>query len=437
MRHRWLNRGISVYGLWLTAIAMVIDGSAAVTFGQSESLTDSVATDFPPETIQFDPPPGPDYFRNGLSAPGVLWLSVEAVFGQVRESKSLIGSPDATQNFRDFYAASGGALGGDRVGTEFLEPGLVGQKSDDDLAPGLRVKLGWRNEENGGVELSGLWLDDVTRSWSRGIGGLDAGANPDTVRVTAAIPLFDGADGYAVPFDQYYGISIRSDVRSLGGDYAPWGFWAGTVLLQPTAGMRYFSIDEGFAFAGADSGLDYEYEQNGVPIPESLDPPVVAFPPYQSSLSSDSETSLVGPVMGLNVTTTGKKVRFFSQSRGGWMYAESDLSLRGQGMGNGFAPGFDPLAAFADSRSSSYDSGYFEQSLGADIDLGRIFNGGLWSAEPGALILRLGCSLTVFQDVARPLDAVVWNGFPLSPELKDNTVRWQLQTFNSGIVFQY
>jgi hypothetical protein len=69
----------------------------------------------------------PEISRNGLPARNYIWLTAEVVFGQVKESDSLVGSPNAPQAFQDFDSVSGAVLGGAHSGTEFLQPGLVGQ----------------------------------------------------------------------------------------------------------------------------------------------------------------------------------------------------------------------------------------------------------------------------------------------------------------------
>jgi hypothetical protein len=273
----------------------------------------------------------------------------------------------------------------------------------------------------------------MSRTWSRGVGGMNAGDNFDTVRVTAALPLDDGAAGYAVPFDQYFGIGTHTDVFSLGGDVAPLGFWGGATLFQPTLGARYFRIDEQFSFAGADSGLEYEYSQTGIPSDPQPNPPVAALAPYYALLASEAETSVAGPTIGLNISTSGKAFRFHSQTRVGWMYADSSLRLQASSQGSDSVP----WLATQDRLSHQYSTPYFEQGLATDIDLGQIFRNTNFSLGPGALILRLGWSVTILSEVARPLDAVVWNGLPLAPELNDSRVSWQMQTFSTGLVFQY
>jgi hypothetical protein len=375
----------------------------------------------------------PEISRNGLPARDHVWVTVEAVFGQVRQSNSLVGSANAPQMFRDFHAVTGSVLGGAHSGTEFLQPGLVGQQFSDDLAPGFGIRTGVRTETDGSIEFSGLWLNEMSRTWSRGVGGINAGDNFDTVRVTAAIPLYDGAAGYAVPFDQYFGIETHTDVLNMGGDFAPVGFWAGAMLFQPTLGARYFRIDEQFSFAGADSGLEYQYSQIGTPEDPQPTPPVPMFAPIQALLASESETSVVGPTIGLNISTSGKTMRFHSQTRVGWMYADSSLRLQATSQGVDFVP----WLATQDRLSHDYSTAYFEQGLATDIDLGQIFRNTTFPLEPGALILRLGWSVTILSDVARPLDAVEWNGLPLAPELNERTVSWRMQTFSTGLVFQY
>ena len=376
--------------------------------------------------------------RNGLQSVGSIAVSVEAIFGNINDSNALIGSPNAPQIFGNrFYAASLAVLDGAHVGISELEPALVGQQLSNGTTVGARARLNYRGENNGGLEVSGFWLDDVTRSWQRGLGGFDAGADPTNVRVTAALPLDDGAGGYAVPYDQYFHIGLTTNVYGLGADYAPVGTYWGAVLIQPTVGARYIDLNEKFGFAAADSGLQYVHLPNGLPDESTLFPPNPAVPPYQSVLDVTADNQLFGPCVGLNLTTSGKIVRFSSNSRVGGLFADTQQTLSGRGFGNGFAPGFDPSIAFSDSRSQTYGTAFVEQSLNMDFELLRLLQRFAQHQGATSLALRLGWSLLAVDSVARPVESVEWNGFPLVPTITETRSDFILQTWNIGLLFQY
>lgn len=416
----------------LVSITLGTDSFARAQAPAEDLLFDYESTD--PLVSSYGRPPD----RNGLQSVGSVSVSVEAIFGKIQDSDALIGSPNAPQIFNErFYAASLDVLDGSHVGVSELQPGLVGQQLSNDATIGTRVRLNYRGENESGLEVSGFWLDDATRSWQRGLGGFDAGDDPTNVRVTAALPLDDGAGGYAVPYDQYFHIGLTTNVYGLGADYAPVGTYWGAVQIQPTIGARYIDLNEQFGFAGADSGLQYVHEANGLPDESTLFPPDPAFPPYQSVLDVTADNQLFGPCVGLNLTTSGKIVRFSSNSRVGGLYVDTQQTLSGQGFGNGFAPGFDPTIAFSDTRSQTYGTAFFEQSLNMDFEIFRLLPKFAPHQGANSLAIRVGWSLLAIDSVARPVESVEWNGFPLAPAITENHSDFILQTWNVGLLFQY
>ena len=415
--------------LWLA----LVNSSSARAQAPAEDLMTDYESPMPTDG-SFGRAPG----RNGLQSVGSVSFSVEAIFGSINDSNALVGSSNAPQIFGDrFYAASLAVLDGAHVGISELQPALVGQQLSNDATIGTRVRLNYRGENNSGLEVSGFWLDDATRSWQRGLGGFDAGADPTNVRVTAALPLDDGAGGYAVPYDQYFHIGLTTNVYGLGADYAPVGAYWGAVLIQPTIGARYLDLNEKFGFAAADSGLQYMHQPNGLPDETTLFPPNPVVPPYQSVLDVTADNQLLGPCVGLNLMTSGKIVRFSSNSRAGGLFADSQQTLSGRGFGNGFAPGFDPSIAFSDSRSQTYGTAFLEQSLNMDFELLRLLPKFAQHQGANSLALRLGWSLLAIDSVARPVESVAWNGFPLSPTITETRSDFILQTWNIGLLYQY
>lgn len=376
--------------------------------------------------------------RNGQQSVGSLSLSVEAIFAKIDDSNVLVGARNAPQSVSGgFKSVDLGAIEGTHVGGTALEPGLVGQQVSDSIHTGMKYRLNYRGQQNSGLEVNGFWFGDTGRSWQRGLGGFDAGADPTTVRVTAALPLSDGAGGYAVPYDQYFRVALNTSMYGLGADYTPYGGYMGTILVQPTVGVRYIDIDETFNFAGAHSGLSYTQQANGLPVESSLTPPVAAVPPYQSSLAVASDSWFFGPCFGVNLATTGKRFRLSSNSRVGGLFADTQQTLIGQGIGNGLAPGFDQTLTVTSNRSRSYGTGFFEQNIYADIELmGLLKRYGTFSGK-NSLALRVGWSLLAIESLSRPAESIAWNGSPQQPRLKKSSNDFMLQTWNIGLLFQY
>lgn len=412
---------------------------------QTQILSDPVGQDasWIDQEVQNQPQYIPDSqftggSSNGLPSRGALWLSVERVFGNDKDSDALIGDARAPQSFNDrFVAVNLGALDGQHIGLPELNPSLVGQEIGNDDPVGIRLRAGFRTFNDGGLEFDGLWMEDNEAFWKRGLGGFNAGADPTTVRVTAALPLFDGDEGYAVPYDQYFRIGISTETNTYGLHMAPRGYWWGAILLQPTLSVRWIDLNERLGFAGADSGLSYQHNPDGTPVETTLDPPVAAVPPYQSTLNSAGTTSLVGPLLGLNYATTGRVVRFSGSTRVGVYYADTTQSLSGQGFGNAFVGGFVPTATFADSNSSNYGTAAFEQNINVDIDVLRMIPRFQASKPSSSLLLRLGWGIMAAHSVVRTVDSIAWNGFPLTPQIEAEKDLWYLQTWSVGALYQY
>lgn len=375
---------------------------------------------------------------NGLPGRGHLWFSAEALFGEYGDSNSLIGDERAPDAFAErFQAVNLGVLDGQHIGLSELDPSLVGQQLENGTATGYRLRGGVRTATNGGIEFDGTWMSEYERSWQRGLGGLAAGADPTTVRVTAALPLFDGNAGYAVPFDQFFRVGITTETNLYGVHFSPSGHWWGAILIQPAISFRYMKLNEGFGFAAADSGLEYEHNADGTPVASTLDPPVAVVPPYQTTLAATGDTDLMGALVGLQYSTSGRKIRLSGSTRIGLMYADSTQTLAGQGFGNGFAPGFDPTIAFSDSRSSVYTTGMLEQTVNLDVEIFRILPQFRRVDTQSSLVLRLGWSIVALNEVVRPVDTINWNGFPLTPSLNSTRNDFYLQTWSAGFIFQY
>lgn len=354
---------------------------------------------------------------------------VEAIFSEFDTPNARVGHPRAPDSFNDFPVPNMLAMDGATVGTQ--TPSVVGQSSGVDNANGIRLKWNYTTEDYGRIQFTGFWLGDATQHFKRGLGTMTSGADPDTVSVTAATGYGDGSGGgHTVPFDQYYRIELESTATGLSGDFAPSGYWWGATLFQPTIGARYVSVDEVFSMAGADSGLDYEHEASGAPVESSLDPPVVAFPPYTARLRSSADNELYGPQIGINFLTTGKTLRFGGESRLGIMFGDADLNLRG----NTISDTFTANAPFSTSDSESFDSVLFEQSVFMDVNLSHLTDRFDPFTCDNEFILRLGWSLLYLSDVVRPTDTINWLE---TPQIRSREVDLVLQTWSAGLLIRF
>lgn len=374
--------------------------------------------------------------RNGLQPKGTWALTAEAVFADFDDVDELVGSSTAPQAIGPYSAVSLGAIDGDQVGPTTLVPGLIGQRSSDDIAAGWRAALEFRNLNDGGFQIEGMMVRSGDQSWQRGVGGMNAGADLTTVRVGAALPLsVPGGTGYAIPYDQFFKVELDTSVDSISAMFAPAGYYSGSIRFQPTMGFRYLRVDQELNFAGAGSGQLWAPNADGTRDPATAATTISA--PYQSVLKSSSETNLFGPVVGVNATTTGRLVRLNGLFRAGLMFADEDLSLSGRGLGRATDVGFNPLTPFNDSRSTTTPTFLLESQLGVDLHIFQLINKLRGQKFASSLVLRLGWSIIYLDEIVKPQDAVRWNGFPSSPTVRRQSSQFTMDSFNVGLVLKY
>ncbi|WP_291170815.1 hypothetical protein [Gimesia sp.] len=158
-------------------------------------------------------------------------------------------------------------------------------------APGARIRWGWLNDDDSGIELTGWWIAQADSVWSADIRSTHK-SNPanqavfdillsppdyiftpipgytvqdigailqEELKNLASLPLDDGTiDGVSVPYDIDFRIKTIS--QSWGTNLT----WLSTpfvdkknLKIRGLAGARYMQVREGFSFYGRDSGLVY------------------------------------------------------------------------------------------------------------------------------------------------------------------------------------
>lgn len=254
----------------------------------------------------------------------------------------------------------------------------------------------------------------------------------------------------------------------------------GDLQVRPIFGGRFFRLQEGIGFVGADSGLDYtvntpdgvdndtdglidNVEENGTLNFQNLETDITRQVLVRSFVNSNVRSSMAGPEAGIEYELAKKKdVTFSGSTRVGALVNTEKMDLSGDNIGNTFSVAVDPTDAagntikdqlfdtttlsgatqnaFSDTATSTHISPMFEQSLAAELP---IFSRvpvlrDIWQLEHARL--RLGWTYTWIGEVADPNGSIVWESNPIDGrflQLKtQRTSYWQNQ-FNVGLNWEF
>ena len=255
----------------------------------------------------------------------------------------------------------------------------------------------------------------------------------------------------------------------------------GNLQVRPIVGGRFFRLQEGIGFFGADSGLDYDVNtpdgvdnyndglidnvaENGTLNFVNLVTDTSRQILVRSFLNSNVRSSMAGPEAGIEYEVAKKKdVTFSGSTRVGALVNTEKMDLAGDNIGNALSNAVDvsdpaghviqdqlfytstlswqlTANAFTDTATSTHISPMFEQSLMAELPLfSRIpVLRDVWQLEHARL--RLGWTYTWIGEVADPNGSIVWQSNPIDGrflQLKtQRTDYWQNQ-FNLGLNWEF
>lgn len=441
-------------GVALAMLAAVRAGHAqppaANPYGPAGGAVGSPVAAFPAE---FDPWPNVSPYDNNfvqhLNVDG-LWvaeqnnepirssLTLESLVSRFkRPEQRLVGSFGAPRMEGDVFSPIDlGAFWAPAAGSPFIVPLAVSQVQEGDpIAPGIRAVWAQTHPDGSGVELSGYWSNDSTFVFRRGFNLANEG-EPETLRITAGIPLDDGMGGSTVPYDEFFEITHNSEAFEANLQWLMSRAWTlGSLEIQPTYGLRYLFIRERFWFQGRDSGLAVAFFPDGTPD-LSVDPvPIV--PSFDSYLRSAVRSHLVGPQVGVRYGMGGELLKITGSSLFGILANREEITLHGNAIGDGYRPAFMQESPFWDKRVHTHVSPMLEQTVNADMKLFGVIP--ILRRLPilEEAKLRVGYSITGVWEVARPGSTIFWQGLPRYPRIQEIREKWYIQSWHFGIHWEY
>ncbi|MEZ5940421.1 MAG: hypothetical protein R3C18_03450 [Planctomycetaceae bacterium] len=351
------------------------------------------------------------------------------------------GNAEFDDNAIRFRPSSGAALG------------------DPNAAGGIKGTTGFFAEDGTGVMFSGFWADTAGEINQRGTDNFFG--VPITQAITTqygaqnlaaygAVPLNNGESpriefgpGSTAKYDILYRTEFFTQAAGANVSfYLPSVIDNDAVQIRPLWGARYLYINESFGFRGIDSGFTYDLAD------DTFRPTggAISYDQFEANLRNEIRTQLGGPEVGFRIDLATNRDAFH-------MYTETTLavaanyekaSMSGQNIGdplvdiqiNGLTtprmlePGVD--TRFTDKQDRTHVSPVFTQSVFADFDL--------FSLPPFTRFdllentrFKVGYTLIYAGKVARPLDSINWQGFPLTPEISLSHENWWAHQWSAGI----
>jgi len=334
---------------------------------------------------------------------------------------------------------------------------------------GLRTRWGWFNEDGTGLLATAWWGAEANDVYQRGqdvINGV-----PVTQELTlllggqnlytknGAIPLDNGeflfvdqGPGSTAKYDVMY--RIENMTRAAGGDlnlYAQPLVRKRSLKVTPFYGAHYMYLAEAFRFKGVDSGFIYDVDDgdgDGTFRPDST--LVFAYDQYTARLDSFTESHLVGPQVGLRFDVGGgEHFKIWGESTFAILGNFERLQVRGENIGD---PLFDLAAGIADPprmldpgndttfndiEHNSHVSPLFRQSIFAEAAIFEVIPGLNKMAFFEDAMFRVGYTVTVIGEVARPGESIEWKGYPLFPSVEVDRSTFWMQDVSFAIDWRY
>lgn len=308
----------------------------------------------------------------------------------------------------------------------------------DPKAGGIDMRWGFVHPDDSGFELRGLWLNNVRSTFKKGTGAGDF-LNPQFLFDNAGIPYNDGAGGVTAAYDRIYALTYDQQMVQGAFDFnrSPW-LKGEFYSVAPMWGARYLFVNEKFSFYGEDSNLNYLYFDEQSPVPGSQGPNPNGIPAYTAFFRSEVETHLFGPHMGFKYHVGGDYLKLGGYTQGGLMGNIENLSLKGRNLGDGFTIDFRfNDAFFSQKTTNSHVSPLFEQHFFAEAPIFRLVPYlNKWNILKEAKV-RASYTFISIGEISRPESNIIYNGFPLFPELKTSRGEWHTSVTSLGVDWKY
>lgn len=347
------------------------------------------------------------------------------------------------------YVVTGGVLADDadiRLGG-YDE--VVGERRETPRSPGLRLVFGLEDEDESGFDWTGWWLNDEAQTFRRGFD------DPQRLR-PAGVVLFDLGQlptstrerdlVEVLSYNQLF--ELKHESEAAGTDLA---FYHtpmvdfGWLVMRPLYGARYNYVREQFNFTGRDTGQFVVYDFQGFPQAISdtefaFDDPEITYDlfPYETSATSEVQSHLYGPQIGLDMKLGGEHFMITSAAKTGVVANTERLSLGAYGFGSQEAI-TGQRAFFSDSKTHTRVVPFLEFNANADINVFPIIPVvNRWHFLKNAR-LRTGWSALVVGNMQRPMDQIAWRSEAAGgPHIKERgRDAWYMQYWNIGVHWNF
>lgn len=302
----------------------------------------------------------------------------------------------------------------------------------DMLHYGARGRLGWDNPDESGVQLSGFYV--FQREQQRGPGRIFFG-DIFQLQPLASIPLDDGGNGEAVPFDSAFAQFYNQNVY--GGDadlYLQPLLSRPGFLLRFLVGAKYLQVHEQFRFAAGDSGLAYTVNTTTNTI-DYATVHNIGIPPYEMSIASQTTSRLIGPQIGFRYDFGESWFKVWGQTRFALAASFQNSRISGANVVNGFDAAAQAGPPFAESDSTTRLSPVFDTSVYIDTYLFAV----LPLLKEFEILrraqFRIGFDYLLVGELARPTNIIRYNT-PI-PALQGNRTAFSLKTLSLGINWNF
>lgn len=263
---------------------------------------------------------------------------------------------------------------------------------------------------------------------------------PDTFINRGAITYDDGTDvGRAVRYDTDFKLGYKEQAYGADLTFSTTPFFETEGFrVRALWGGKYVKLREQFTFHGEDSALSYTSTTPGSLI---LDNPF-GNPAFASDMTSRTKSDFAGIEAGVRYEFGGKHFTLWGQSRGAVTANHEDISLFGNNMGDGYndgfpapGPGIPKTFYFNHHQSHTHISPMFSQDF--------YFKGKVFQAIPflndipllASADMLIGYNFLLIGNVARPSKYIDYRLD--NPKISLNHSRWQMQTVNFGLQWQF
>lgn len=303
---------------------------------------------------------------------------------------------------------------------------------------GIDLRWGYENPDDSGFGIRALWLQESKSKSSSGTGAGDF-FTPEFLFDNGGITFNDGAGGVTQGYDRLYNLTYNQQMAQGAFDFVRTPWMKGEFYsIAPMFGARYMFVNEKFAFYGSESNLTYFYTSNGPITVGTQGPNPNGIPAFDAFFRSEVETHLFGPHLGLQYHLGGDYLKLGGYTQGALLGNIENLSLKGRNLGDGFNNDFRFVDTFFSQKiRNSHVSPLFEQYFYAEAPLFRLVPYlNKWNILKEAKV-KVAATYFAVGEVSRPESNIIYNGFPLVPELKTERSKWAASVYSFGVDWKY